>query len=273
MYRIGIIILNYMNYQETISCVDSVLLQKDVKFKLVIVDNGSTNESYRILKKRYCNNRLIHILRCKKNLGFAKGNNIGIKFAKEKMDADFILLLNSDTVVTDEHYILKLISKYDESVGVIGSEILLRNRKVQNSYCEYVEFPATLLSYLKIYNELYGLAIFEKQIERLLNKYEKKKILHGCAFMLTPSYLKKYNGLYDKTFLYGEEILLYLLCERSNLKQIYISDTNIWHKEDQSSKYLFKNKTGAKMKYTLQSYKYIVIESFRNYINKAKRGS
>lgn len=266
-FKVVIVILNYMNYQETISCVNSALLQKGTEFKIVVVDNGSTNESYKIIMERYCNNRQVRVLKSKENLGFAKGNNLGIKFAKEKLKADFILLLNSDTIVTDEYYISKMISNYDESVGVIGSEIRLRNKKVQKPYCEYVEFPATLLYYLKIFNELYGWNIFGNQIDKLLKKYKKKIILHGSAFMLTPSYLKQYNGLYNKTFLYGEEILLYLLCKRANLKQVYVSDTNIWHKEDQSSKYLFKNKNAIKMKYLFQSYKYVVIESFKNYIN------
>ena len=44
--EIGIVVLNYKNFHETIECVKSILLQKDVFFNIVIVDNGSSNESY-----------------------------------------------------------------------------------------------------------------------------------------------------------------------------------------------------------------------------------
>lgn len=50
-YKVAIVILNYMNYQETMSCVESALQQKNVKFHIVVVDNGSSNDSYSILKR------------------------------------------------------------------------------------------------------------------------------------------------------------------------------------------------------------------------------
>ena len=266
MVKIAVVVLNYMNYQETVFCIDSVLLQKNNSFRIIVVDNGSSNESFQILKEKYCHNRLVHVIKARKNYGFAKGNNIGIQYARQRLQADFVLLINSDTVMRDENYISTLLSHDEKSVGVIGSEIVLRNGRKQRLYYEYVGFPETLIYYLYLLSTLYGLNVLENHMERLLRKRKKEQMLHGSAFMLTPLFLEVYDGLYSRTFLYGEEILLYIMCKRAGLRQIYVSDTNIFHKEDQSSKFLLGNRCSVKEKYALQSYKYVVWESFRDFI-------
>lgn len=268
-YKVAIVILNYMNYQETMSCVESALQQKNVKFHIVVVDNGSSNDSYSILKKSYRNNLLVDVIRTKKNMGFAKGNNIGIAYLKHKYMTNFALLINSDTILVDKLYIAKMLGNYRPPIGVIGSAIISRDGKIQKRYCEYVDFPVTLVNYIKMLGYSSGVIKSEGKLEHKLNVFLNQRsnteILHGCAMMLTPSYLEKYSGLYDKTFLYCEEILLYLLCERAGLQQLYISDIKIIHKEDQSSKYLFDNESAVKKKYIRKSYKFVVIESLINY--------
>lgn len=109
MRKTVIVILNYMNYKETITCIDSVLLQKKISFQVVVVDNGSSNESFQVLGEKYCRNRLVHVIRARKNYGFAKGNNIGIRYARKRLRADYVLLVNSDIVMKDENYINTLI--------------------------------------------------------------------------------------------------------------------------------------------------------------------
>lgn len=264
--KVAIVILNYMNYQETILCVNSVLLQKNVDFQIIIVDNGSRNESCAVLAKTYSQNNRVHILKTGKNYGFARGNNIGIKYARDKFKSEFVLLVNSDTELIDDKYLYILISKYQDNVGVIGSEILLRNGKKQKKYYEYVNFPATFIYYCGMWDQLYGIGFFDRYIENMLKKSKKCEILHGSAFMLTPAYFEKYSGLYNRTFLYTEEILLYIMCKRADLKQVYISDTCILHKEDQSSKYLYQNRNTVKLKYVLSSYKYVVWESLKDFL-------
>lgn len=268
MQKTAVVILNYMNYQETLTCVESVLLQKNVAFQVIVVDNGSANESFRIIKERYRHNRLVYVIRAKKNYGFAKGNNIGIQYARKHLGADYVFLLNSDTVMTDENYIHTLLSHDGKNVGVVGSEIVLRNGKKQKPYYEYVEFPATLMYYFYLLGGLYGINILENRMECLLRKRRKEQVIHGSALMLTPAYLEAYDGLYSRTFLYGEEILLYIMCKRVGLKQVYTSDASIFHKEDQSSKFLFRNRNTVQAIYGLQSYKYVVWESSKDFMKR-----
>ena len=67
---------------------------------------------------------------------------------------------------------------------------------------------------------------------------DEKYSLHGCFLIFSKGYIDEFNGLYDKTFLYGEEILLKLRCERSGLKMWFLSDLKAVHNESQTEKFI-----------------------------------
>jgi len=93
--KIGIIILNWNNVPDTIQCVLSVDGQTYKQHELIIVDNGSDNDSVSQLHQRFPDQTIIST---GSNLGYAGGNNIGIKFLL-KRDIDAILILNNDVVL------------------------------------------------------------------------------------------------------------------------------------------------------------------------------
>ena len=266
MQKVAVVILNYVNYKETFKCTESVLLQKDVDFEIIIVDNGSFNDAYKKLGDKYKNNPLIHILKANKNYGFAKGNNIGIYYARKKLLADFVLLLNSDIELIQQNYISLLISKMRTNIAVIGSSIIQKNGIFEGNYCDYTEFPDTLFFYLELFCGYYGFNCLSKKFSRLLLRTKKREILHGSCFMLTHYFFRHYKLLYSKTFLYGEEILLYIYCKNKGLKQLMVKEAVVLHKGKQSSKYLYNNRASIKDKYLLSSYKFVVWESFKAYI-------
>ena len=263
MDKVAVVILNYMNYRETFCCADSVLLQKNIDFKIIIVDNGSTNDSYTQLKRRYYRNPSVYILKTGKNYGCAKGNNIGIKYGKTKLFADFILLLNSDTKMIQKDFISKLLLGYKKNMGAMGGKIIQQNGMIQERYFDYVTFPGTLFLYLKLICDRYSIPILPEKLSVFLEKANKTEILHGSCLMLTPAFFEKYDLLYDKTFLYGEEILLYIFCKRAGLIQKKIQDAVILHKGKQSSSYLYGNRNSLRDKYVLSSFKYVVWESLK----------
>lgn len=83
--------------------------------KLLLVDNGSKNESGKVLKEKYQHENKIHILMQKENLGFAKGNNIGFSYAKEQLKCDYIVLLNNDTFILQEEFFDLIKEEYKKS--------------------------------------------------------------------------------------------------------------------------------------------------------------
>lgn len=142
---VGILILNWNNWRDTLECLDSL---QDLAYparRIILVDNGSTNDSIpRILD--WCKSRSIHVSRCPavpadsspvpkgdpgtfilietgKNLGYAGGNNVGMRVSLLLDDA-FIWILNNDTVV-DPMALTSLVrtTESDDRMGMVGSFI------------------------------------------------------------------------------------------------------------------------------------------------------
>lgn len=103
MGNISFVILNYKAYEEAIACAESVLAtQTWENLKIVIVDNGSGNGSAERLREHFSGEPRVHVIAADENLGFAKGNNLGIRYAREQFDPDFIVAANSDILFEEE---------------------------------------------------------------------------------------------------------------------------------------------------------------------------
>lgn len=253
-YKVAIVILNYLNYKDTIECVNSALQQTYKIEKIIIVDNGSDNCSMIRLKRHYKENAKVKVIALKNNVGFARGNNVGIDYARKKTKVDFVLVVNNDTKFIDNEYLDKLIKAYEPGVGIIGSQILLPSGYVQDRCSCMLNMRECMLDYLNKFSFQRG-GSFDFQI----NSSDRVEVLHGCALLFTPAFFKYYRGFYPKTFLYHEEEILYLMCRCKSLRQKYVVTTTIFHKEDQSSKLSFSNDFIIKEKYQYQSYKYVLL--------------
>lgn len=83
---------------------------------------------------------------------------------------------------------------------------------------------------------------------------EKKNIskdfkLHGSCLIFSKDYISRYDGLYSKTFMYGEEDILKWISIRDNLKMAYLKDIFIYHKEDVSTDKVFSNEKKKRLFY------------------------
>jgi len=261
--RVGIVILNYMNFKDTIECVDSALNLTYRNKEIIIVDNFSPNNSFEILKENYKNFKQIKLLRTNENLGFANGNNTGIKYFIEKK-IKWILLVNNDTVFTQTNIIeTMLISESNlKNIGAIGPKIIGSDNLEQNPIYAKTDMQRIIKDLIYNFLVLIRLNKFLKKVKRKLNansKLEKRKkteesyYLHGAAIMLTPIYLNKFEGLYPKTFLYYEENILDIIFGNSNMIFKFNNKAEIYHKEDQSSLASFNNNSVKKSKYALKS--------------------
>lgn len=254
---IGIVILNFRAYEETKRCVSSIRGVMEPCYPIVIVDNGSGNDSYQYLKEYYRTWPQIEVIKNYKNVGFAKGNNAGIHYLKNKYHTKFVVLLNSDTLVKDKYYFERLIQKYEKGVGAIEANILNgRGDFVQpglqgismweNGY----RFLQALCKYYDIYWPFKELPIRKKYLCQI-----------GCAIMLTPDYFDIYEGLYSYTFLYGEEQILLILLERVGLKLEFADDTYLIHKEGRSTSNSMLVHSREKEKKALKGYWNIFLAS------------
>lgn len=275
MEKVAVVLLNYLNFEDTIECVESLKNDNYKNKEIIIVDNGSNNESWKILNDKYKNSDVIHLIKSNINLGFASGNNLGIDYARKKLNCNFILLANNDTIFKDYNCISILMSAYEKGIGIIGPKIIEKNGYDQNPIQTLVteESIEKDLGYLFSYKyKIKNSCIYKKMKENsMLRKFKKNTIdkaapnklldnensidlvLHGACMLLTRCYFKYYPRLLPNTFLYYEENILTLITAKVGLRKKFIKDTFIYHKEDQSSNMSFGNKHSIRKKYLLDS--------------------
>lgn len=119
---ISIIVLNWNGKDHLEECLGSLSHLDYPAYKVVLVDNASTDGSVEWIASRYPQ---VHILRNEKNLGFAEGNNVGIRFALSE-GADYVVLLNTDTRAEPE-FLTHLVQRgeEDKEIGVLGGKVLM----------------------------------------------------------------------------------------------------------------------------------------------------
>jgi GT2 family glycosyltransferase len=106
MPKVFVIILNWNRAEDTIACLKTMqkLKIKNYELKIVVVDNASRDSSVAKIKKQIAN---IKFIENKENLGFAEGNNVGLRYGL-KNGADYLVVLNNDTLV-DKNLLVELL--------------------------------------------------------------------------------------------------------------------------------------------------------------------
>jgi len=228
MIKLSIVILNFNTKRLTINCVNSIYKSKPrVGFEVVVVDNGSTDGTVEALRKLKFKN--FRIIENKKNLGFSKGNNAGIRKATGK----YILLLNSDTIVK-EHSIDRLYEFAAETTGagVVGARLLNKDGSVQKSV---FRFP-TVWRAVKEY--WFGIKNAYTNYAPKTKKPTKVEAVVGAAFLITPQALKKVGLLDESYFMYFEDLDYCRRVKNSDLNVYYLPEAEIVHLHGQSGRKL-----------------------------------
>ena len=124
--KVYIIILNWNGWKDTIECLDSIKKLTYINYSIIICDNASSDESKNKINEWLKNNVNIDatLIVNKTNLGFAGGNNVGIKEALKQMDCKYVWILNNDTEVTPNS-LCCLVNKMktDDKIGICLSLI------------------------------------------------------------------------------------------------------------------------------------------------------
>ena len=129
---VAIIIVNWNGRDLLSTCLNSLTRKTTYpNYHVVVVDNGSLDNSSEFLRDRYP--EAIRIL-LDKNYGFAVGNNIGIVYAQRNYDPDYVLLLNNDTEIIQAHWLNKIIetTESDNEIGIAGCKLIYPDGSAQN---------------------------------------------------------------------------------------------------------------------------------------------
>lgn len=270
--KVGIVILHYETVRDTDECIASIqnnIMDKNVY--IIVVDNGSTKERASLLKDKYLDCKNIFFIRSDINLGYARGNNLGYKYAKEELKCSLIVLANNDLYFDDKNFVKNLRKNYSKTkFDVAGPRIISmmdgNNQnpvtKIYNSVndvkkMKYKFYILYILTYLNMDTKVIK---DDAYIHR--DKFDEKDFqLHGSCVILGNEYVKKFPGLCDKTFMYGEESILKYVVDSNNLTMKYLDDVVVKHKEATTTKVVFgKGKNKRRFYYKWNAYGCKILE-------------
>lgn len=235
------VILHYMTADDTIECVESIL-KLHGSYGIVVVDNGSTNDSFITLHDKFNGNEHIHLIKLDKNFGFSKGNNIGYQYARDELEADFICCINNDTVIKDAEFIER-VEEFNSSspFDILGPKVIsLIDGFNQNPVPYVLKSRKRLLkrrvrfrvAYLLSLIYLDGLVIAKNEQRNDTVDIHGDYQLHGCCLIFANNYLKEQEKAFDDTiFMFCEEDILKHNSIDNNYSMVYCENAVIYHKE------------------------------------------
>lgn len=254
---VGVVILNYKNYKEAINCIDSLLNDNYLDVEIVIVDNGSGNDSVEVFNERYGNNSNICIIPLENNIGYAKGNNVGISYLRGK-GIENIFIANSDLIFPNSPLLNQMVDEIGNGDAVIVPTI----KNLDGGNDQRVIYKKKMF-FLRMFKELIKSILKDisgKVSENNVNytdsspaTFENCYTISGSGYMLTKYYFSIYNGLFFETFLYGEECGTIILIHKAGLKSKVIVTDPIIHKGGASTPNKIKKMTKQKKKINLDS--------------------
>lgn len=274
MEKIAYIILHYQALEETLQCVDSIKRRHgDGKCYIIVVDNGSPNASGLKLQEQFYRDEEVFVILSERNLGFAKGLNKGIEYARTVINCDFCVLLNNDTELINDNWDRRIASKYnDYKFAVLGPDIISLDNVHTNpsdSQDTSISGIKKMISKKKLDYVMYS--IYVKPVWINIKKFIKRTVryknsssksvntdtigvqLQGSCLILSPIYFRHYTELYNKTFLYFEEAILKYRCDKHGLISLYSPDLVILHKESVSVNQVAKNSRNKQLFYLKHS--------------------
>ena len=193
-----IIVLNYNAYQDTIDCLESILNLSLKYYKIVFVDNASTDSSVTNIQKwitaNFYNN--IKILKSNNNGGYSLGNNLGIRYALKKDDCEYMWILNNDTLIDSDS--LRNLIKSDKNKNtdtIWGSKVLYPDGRIQSLGCKINN--KFMLTYHNYNN------VVDRNIEFKIDKID---YIHGCSMFFNRSIIEKIGYLSEEYFMFFDDV-------------------------------------------------------------------
>ena len=218
-YRLSIITINYNGIKDTCELIDSIPFKEDME--VIMVDNASKQDEASIITEQY---PTVKVIRSNQNLGFAGGNNLGIKEARGK----YILLINNDTYFK-EFNIDALIKrlKSSDKIGIVCPKLCFAWANNPIQFAGY-----TPLSNITIRNQAIG---FGEEDHGQYDKGHPTPYAHGAAMLIKREAIKKVGLMPECFFLYYEEIDWSMMFTRAGYEIWYDPACTVFHKESQTT--------------------------------------
>lgn len=252
-----IIILNWKGANDTISCLETVTNLTKVPFRIIVCDNASPDNSYQEIRDWLINQirnnpklggyelieltrdgaekkstspegKFVYLVQTGANLGYAGGNNVGIRLALRQQDMKYVWLLNNDTEVEpDSLYHLVQRCEQDSTIGICGSRLIYHHdrKKLQGLGGIYSPWFCQTKAYAAFGDS--SIAVNEAEVE------SKIDYVIGASMLIKRAVLEEVGLLEESYFLYYEELDLAYRA-KSKFRIGLSSNSIVYHKEGAS---------------------------------------
>lgn len=223
MINTYIVVLNYKVKDEVLECIKSLTLSLGFNrdFKVLVIDNHSTDGSAEAIKKYFPK---ISLIENSDNFGFTGGNNIGIKYALEQ-GADYILILNPDTVV-EKNTIKNLLSEANKyQTGIIGPKIYFgEDRKIW--------YAGGVLDMDNVIGNHRGV---DEKDNGQYDQAGETDYVTGAAMLISSEVFNKIGLFDERYFLYYEDADFCVRAKQVGFKVWYTPHSTVYHKNARST--------------------------------------
>lgn len=218
--NISVILLNWNSFAHTRACLNSLLKCASSPFKVrfLVVDNGSTDGSLEKLRGEFCG--AVEFLANVRNLGYAGGNNLGIRKALND-GTDLVLLLNNDTTV-DENFLFAMHDAVMRHPNhqLFGAKIFYHRRPHTLWYAGggYTDWLAKV--WQNGMNEADGPPY---------QSADEISFITGCCLMIRREAFERIGYLDNDLYLYSEDLDFCMRAKRAGLRLLFVPDARLWH--------------------------------------------
>ncbi|MBW0000516.1 MAG: glycosyltransferase family 2 protein [Verrucomicrobia bacterium] len=229
--KLSIVIICWNDLKVIANCVNSIFQQtKKIDFEVIVSDNGSADGSVEYLREHFPE---VRIVENGANLGFAKGNNAGIREAR----GQYILILNPDTVILD-HALEKLVAFADThpEAGAFGCRVLNPDGSFQNPARPIPTVSGYLVSALYLRRLGRISEAFASDVYQGWAGHSERTIgfQSGCCILFRGELLKRLGGFDERFFYHFEETDLCFRVWKSGSSILFYPGAEITHLGGQS---------------------------------------
>lgn len=219
--ELSIITVNYNGKEDTEKLIESLRNYLSIPYELIVVDNGSLENEAAVLQKKY---PFLKTIRSEQNLGFAGGNNLGIRHAV----GNYLFFLNNDTFVQDDS-ISRLIDRMilNPFLGGISPKIMFADAEGGIQFAGY-----TPLSRITLRNRIIG---YREQDSGQYHEPRPTPYLHGAAMFIRRKAIEQAGLMPEIYFLYYEELDWSLQIRRRGFELEYNPSVTVYHRESSST--------------------------------------
>lgn len=219
---VTIIILNWNNAADTLECLESVFQLDYPNYHVMVVDNGSTDDSVSRIRARYPE---LDIVETGENLGYAEGNNVGIRLSIES-NCEYICMLNNDTLVAPG-FLTALVSAMlvDHTIGMVGPKTFF------HAPSDMIFSAGCSINWSR--GEVTHRGIFQRDCDKKLAVYartEDVSALAGCGVLVSKAAVQSVGLLNPTYFLNFEDIDWCMRMWSEGFRIRYVPEAILYHK-------------------------------------------